>query len=77
MGVRDLRAKKSYVNEDSPQCEFLTRNIKAERDAVEQYLSESSRSNDIVFKALFHFIASQEMEHLFVLEEIKKKLDCD
>jgi len=68
--------KKGLVLSDPPSCEFLDENIKDEELAIKTYMAESDRTNDPVLKETFHKLAQDEMNHLHLLESIKKKLSC-
>lgn len=67
---------KPVLMHDPPSCEFLERNIKAEKIAIEEYMRESSRNDDLVMKTAFHAIGVNEMEHLEMLEDIARKIGC-
>jgi hypothetical protein len=68
--------KKKLVALDPPSCSFLFNNIKDERKAIESYIKESARTDDQVLKVAFHSVAVDEMKHLQLLDEIKRKLGC-
>jgi len=71
-----MSKEKPLIIEDSPSCEFLSHNMKAEREAIEQYLHESNRSDDLLMKNVFHYIAIDEMKHLELLEDLHDTLGC-
>ncbi len=61
---------------DPPTCDFLKENIKAEKEAIESYTVESSRTDDLVWKRAISSISVDEMHHLEILEQIHRDLDC-
>ncbi len=71
------KEKKILKITDPPSCDFLQRNIKAEKQAIEEYMRESLRTSDETIRTAIHSIGVQEMEHLELLEGIKRKMGCN
>jgi rubrerythrin len=72
-----MSTERRYVIEDTPSCEFLKKNLKAEMDAIEGYTDEADRTDDIVWKRAISSIAQDEMRHHQVLESLAKQLKCN
>lgn len=70
------KEKKELVLSDPPSCSFLDMNIKDEETAIKTYMQESERTNDPELKELFKRIAEDEMNHLRLLDQMKRRLLC-